>query len=526
MATEEVGVRLSVKGRREAAKALRDTADDVGKIDRKLDGIDGSSRKAARALDRAAQAGKRFGKGLAIGIGVGVAAMGAATFAFARLARGWISSAAEQARLTRLTEAAIVSTGAAAGVTAKQVEDLSNSISNATAVEDEVVQGAANLLLTFTKVRNEVGKGNDIFNQATQSAIDMSVALGTDANGAALQLGKALNDPIKGVTALSRAGVSFTQQQKDQIKTLVNSGKTLEAQKVILSEMSTQFGGAAAAAADPMERLRVIVGNVGQRIGFMLLPYVERFTNFLIARGVPIVEGFLDEFDRGVGAGGRLRDRMEELRAKGVQLWEEFRTGTGTGGQLRDALATAGEAAAILGQVARDVVLPAIAWFADHPDALKAVAASMAGMAVSAKAIAAANVLSSLLALGGVRGVDGAAKKASGGKKLPVIGFGGPLGIAAGVAGTLAVNDWMSQTDAPKPGAKPNVTGERIGGPTGPKLYPAVPTQPSRQQVDLGGTGRRYADDRRPVMAQVVMPDGKVLAEAMLDGLYTTQARK
>jgi phage-related minor tail protein len=63
---------------------------------------------------------------------------------------------------------------------------------------------------------------------------DMSVALGTDASGSAIQLGKALNDPIKGVAALQKVGVSFTESQKEQIKTLVETGDTLGAQKIIL----------------------------------------------------------------------------------------------------------------------------------------------------------------------------------------------------------------------------------------------------------------------------------------------------
>jgi hypothetical protein len=70
------------------------------------------------------------------------------------------------------------------------------------------------------EVRNETGKGNDIFTQATKVVTDMSVALGQDGTKSAIQLGKALNDPIKGVTALARVGVTFTQGQKDQIKTL------------------------------------------------------------------------------------------------------------------------------------------------------------------------------------------------------------------------------------------------------------------------------------------------------------------
>jgi phage-related minor tail protein len=152
--------------------------------------------------------------------------------------KGLYDAAAESARISRLTESTIKSTGGAANITAKQVGDLATAISNKTGADDEAIQSGENLLLTFTNVRNEVGKGNDIFNQATQLALDMSTALGTDMSSASMQLGKALNDPIKGITALSRAGVSFTAEQKDQIKTLVESGNTMDAQKIILSELA------------------------------------------------------------------------------------------------------------------------------------------------------------------------------------------------------------------------------------------------------------------------------------------------
>jgi hypothetical protein len=95
-------------------------------------------------------------------------------------------------------------------------------------VDDEAIQAGENMLLTFTNVRNEVGKGNDIFNQATRTVQDMAAAFGGDATSNSKILGKALNDPIKGVSALTRVGVSFTEQQKDQIKTLVESANILE----------------------------------------------------------------------------------------------------------------------------------------------------------------------------------------------------------------------------------------------------------------------------------------------------------
>jgi hypothetical protein len=156
--------------------------------------------------------------------------------------------AAGQARLT----AGLKSTGNQAGVTVGQLEDLASSIQGYSGQTDDSIVSTEQLLLTFTNIRNEAGKNNDIFTQTTKIAADMSARLGGDASASAIQLGKALNDPIKGVTALQRVGVSFDEGQKATIKTLVQSGNTLGAQKIILAELNKEFGGSAKAVGDTL----------------------------------------------------------------------------------------------------------------------------------------------------------------------------------------------------------------------------------------------------------------------------------
>ena len=90
----------------------------------------------------------------------------------------------------------------------------------------------------------------------------MSVALDQDMKSSAIQVGKALNDPVKGMTALSRVGVSFTEKQKDMVKHLEKTGHHLEAQKIILHELKKEFGGSAAAAATWGEKAKVALGNI------------------------------------------------------------------------------------------------------------------------------------------------------------------------------------------------------------------------------------------------------------------------
>ena len=226
----------------------------------------------------------------------GLFVAGFAAIKGAQIFSGFIKDAAESEKIARITANAIKATGGAAHISADQVGELATSISNKTAIDDEQVQTAANMLLTFKNIRNEAGKGNDVFNQATQAAADLSVQFG-GIDGASKQLGKALNDPIKGTTALAKAGVTFTDQQKKQIETLVKSGDVLGAQKIILKEIEGQVGGAAAAAADPMARLSVIGGNLAEKFGGVLLPTVNRFAGFLSDKAAPALGALLEKAD-------------------------------------------------------------------------------------------------------------------------------------------------------------------------------------------------------------------------------------
>lgn len=192
-----------------------------------------------------------------------------------------VADAREANKVAAQTAAAIKSTGSAANVTAKQVDQLANSISRKTGIDDEQIAKASNLLLTFTNVRNVAGENNDIFNQATKIATDMGAALGTDAAGSAIQLGKALNDPIKGISALTRVGVTFSDAQKKQIAAFVETGDVASAQKVILAELTKEFGGSAAAQATAADRLKVTFGNLKEDLGNKLIPVLDKLAVFL-----------------------------------------------------------------------------------------------------------------------------------------------------------------------------------------------------------------------------------------------------
>ena len=52
--------------------------------------------------------------------------------------------------------------------------------------------------------------------------LDMAEIFGS-VDSAAMQLGKALNDPVNMMGALTRAGVTFSEEQKEMIKNFVDS---------------------------------------------------------------------------------------------------------------------------------------------------------------------------------------------------------------------------------------------------------------------------------------------------------------
>ena len=236
--------------------------------------------------------GKSLGKFTAIGGGIAGVIGG-----------NLVAAAYESQKVLKQTEAIITATGSAAGMTAKQISDFANELALKTGIEDEAIQKSLNLLLTFKAVRNEVGEGNDVFNRAAAAALDLGNVFGS-ADAAAVQLGKALSNPVKGITALTRSGVDFTESQKTQIKTLAASGKILEAQKIILGEVEAQVGGTAAAGATSFDKMKVAVDNVQENLGELLLPVIEKLANFVITEIVPIFQRFADIVGKdGVGAG-------------------------------------------------------------------------------------------------------------------------------------------------------------------------------------------------------------------------------
>jgi hypothetical protein len=288
----------------------------------------GRDKSMSSTFDKAGKSGSRLGsvlgkvggvmKGALAGgaaiAGVGIAAVGKFVF-------DGIKAAGSYTKVLAKTAQVLKSTGNVAGTSVEGIKTMAAELESMSGVDEELIINSQNVLATFTNIRN-VGK-NKIFDMATKSALDMSVALGSDLQGASIQVGKALNDPIKGISALSKVGVSFTADQKKVITKLVETGKTAEAQKLILAELNKEFGGQAKAAGagfeGSMARVQDAISDTGRELGLMLMPKLAEAGEWL-AKKIPVAVDRFKAGWKGIGKGGDIEALAASLRALSDQL--------------------------------------------------------------------------------------------------------------------------------------------------------------------------------------------------------------
>lgn len=281
----------------------------IGHINRSLGGLSKTSLAVSKTS-------------VALGSAMGTMIGGVGLKAFDALAStmaGAFSELVDADKLLLRTKNVLKTTGNAANVTADKIAGMADRLEKTTGVEAEAIQNGENLLLTFTNLRNAAGKGNNVFDQTTTLMVDMASALGTDTSTAAMQLGKALNDPIRGVTALRRAGVSFSESQLKTIKRLQKSGDVLGAQKVILREVRKEFGGAGKAAgqsfAGQMSILSNTIEDLAKEVLKPLLPIIVDVGKYLRTDVLPVVSELIGRFTALGGKSGPLvADVMKVLR--------------------------------------------------------------------------------------------------------------------------------------------------------------------------------------------------------------------
>ncbi|NJB66434.1 hypothetical protein GGQ74_000074 [Desulfobaculum xiamenense] len=253
MTTREERIALVIQAQNRTSTELKKIVSDLGNVEKgtrkAMDAQSRFGRAVATASSEAGGAvsglaaeagalGRILGSFGSVGLGV-AAAMGAVG---AAVSAGTMSFAEWDRRLRR-TEALIRATGSAAGLSADELDDFARSRDLATLGDRDAIMDAVNVMLTFKSVQGET------FRDAIMLAQDMSATFGQDLRGAVTMLGKALEDPVAGLNAMRRVGVSFTEQEKSLIHAMLEANDVAGAQALILGVLRNQVGGAAEAEA-------------------------------------------------------------------------------------------------------------------------------------------------------------------------------------------------------------------------------------------------------------------------------------
>jgi len=220
-----------------ATLGLKVDSRSVDAAGKSLDGLTAKGAKAERATDKLTKSFAGFGRAAKIGIAVGGVAIAAFTTKV-------IASTKAAEAAARQLEQGLISTGGAVGRSFDELTTKAKELQKATTFDDDAIISGMSKLVTFVNI------AGDTFDRTMEAAMDLSTRMDQDLTTSIVQLGKALNDPVKGLSALSRVGVSFTPVQEKMIKNLVESNRLMEAQDIILQELTKEFGGSARAARD------------------------------------------------------------------------------------------------------------------------------------------------------------------------------------------------------------------------------------------------------------------------------------
>ena len=209
-------------------KAFQNTAGSIAAVQGPLGPVAGRISAIGAIIGRVSPMALGF---TAVVVGLGLA--------FTKLVKNVAQVETQMLKLEGILKA----TGNAAGLSLTEIENLSTEIGIATLASTREVRDAAGIMLTFKSITG------DTFRDALRLSQDLAeVGFGSVKTGAT-QLGKALEDPIVGLGALRRVGVSFTDAQKEMIKVLTMTGRKAEAQRIILKALDEQVGGAGVKAA-------------------------------------------------------------------------------------------------------------------------------------------------------------------------------------------------------------------------------------------------------------------------------------
>ena len=255
-------------------RTIKKANQEIEKLEKDLNKLESKGRKQESG----------GGIGSLVGAVGGAMLAGVGLFGGIELGKAGLEEYQKSLQASTQVAASLKSTNFAAGLSFQQLKEEADKLQGTTLFDADSTQGMQSMLLTFTNIKGA------IFNEAVPAIQDMAQKFGGGESGlqsAAIQVGKALQNPIEGVTALQRVGVRMTEQQKQQIKYFVETNQVAKAQSIILNELNTEFGGSAAAArkaagpmgdwAMQMKDLKETIGGIAQSLITNLFPAFSGF---------------------------------------------------------------------------------------------------------------------------------------------------------------------------------------------------------------------------------------------------------
>lgn len=276
-------------------RGLKNAQSSVGALSKSIDGISKMLKTAFSAI--------------------GITASVGAVVNFGKKA---VSAADEANKRFNVLQNTIKATGASTWTSAEELDKMAKSYAESTNYAVSEVEKMQSVLLGF---RNITG---DTFGEATDAILDMATVMGMDLTSAAQTVGKALDDPIKGLDSLRRQGFQFTDEQKEELEILIKNGKQLEAQQIILNELATTYGGAAKAGQSAFAKLQHQMDQFRENIGNKLMPAVNMIMEQM-SKSMENITQVVDriDFNRVVGIVINVANKIKSILDSIVQYFKE-----------------------------------------------------------------------------------------------------------------------------------------------------------------------------------------------------------
>lgn len=325
MSSQTYGIKVLLEVLNKSSGPLSSIGASLSAVSRQAESLGRSLDAAGRKAMEMGKSVRGVGSAMSVGLTLPILAFGGAALA------AWDKQAKAEAQV----EQGLKSTGGAAKLSLEQLKAMASDIQKNTLFGDEeILAGATAQLLTFTNI------SGDTFKRTQQAIVDVASRLAATKGGAAdltgtsIMLGKALNDPSKGLMALQRVGISFTEQQKQQVGAMQRTGNLAGAQKLILKELETQYGGSAAAAAAAgtggFKQLQNQIGDLMEVFGKLLFK--------ILAPLIPKIQKIVENIDAWTAANPELAHMVAifalMLAAIGPIIWVAGALTTGFGAMM------------------------------------------------------------------------------------------------------------------------------------------------------------------------------------------------